>query len=73
MGMLSHGCMGGFMVLFPALARFNTRTADVLTSGNSTVPYDSDKMLKMMKLVQNARGVRVRCRENDMLTSWLRG
>jgi hypothetical protein len=57
------------VVKFPAPARFNTSTADVLTSGNSTVPYDTDKMLKMMTLVQNARGIRVRCRENDMLTS----
>jgi hypothetical protein len=53
------------LFLFLALARFDISAADVLTSRTSTLPYNSDKMLKMMQLVKNARGMPARCSEND--------
>jgi len=57
MGMLVGGCMGTSMSEASfSFSRFQTSTIGVLTSKFPTTPYDDVTMLKMIKLVQKAKG-----------------
>jgi hypothetical protein len=52
-----HGCVGE--PIFPGLGfqrDANNETVDVITSKDSTFPYDDDKMHKMIQLVRAAKG-----------------
>ena len=57
MGILAHGCMGEPMGLRPSCTQVpDTDGIDMMTSKDSTLPYDDDKMQKMITLVQIAKG-----------------
>jgi hypothetical protein len=59
-GMLAHGCVGEPMALGSlGPSRMNDsdiNCIDMLTSRTSTLPYDDDKMQKMISLVEKAKG-----------------
>ncbi len=55
--MLAHGCIGEPMGLRQKVdERTHIDSKDTLTSKLSTLPYDDEKMQKMINLVQNAKG-----------------
>jgi hypothetical protein len=47
------------------MTRDNVGTTDAVTSKSSTFPYDDEQTLKMIRLVQNAKGIPVFYKEND--------
>jgi hypothetical protein len=57
MGILVHGCMGELMGLRQSCTQVpDIDGIDIMTSKTSTLPYDDDKMQKMITLVQIAKG-----------------
>ena len=60
MGMLMHGCVGEPIFPGPGFRNeANIDTVDVITSKDSTFPYDDDTMRKMIQLVQAAKSTSV--------------
>ena len=47
------------------MTKDNVGTTDVMTSKSSTFPWNDEKMLKMIRVVQNAKGIPVFYNEND--------
>ena len=65
MGMLAHGCIGESVIVRQILIRQpNIDNKDTLTSKFSTLPYDDEKMQKMISLVQNAKSTSL-CNNGD--------
>ncbi len=63
--MLAYGCIGESVCLGPNFDGINLRRyQDILTSKISTLPYDDDKMQKMINFVQNAKGTLL-CNKGD--------
>ena len=59
MGVLVHGCVGEPIQSVSGLTRKKNSDMDCLdmmTSKTSTLPYDDDKMQKMITLVEKAKG-----------------
>ena len=57
LGILAHGFMGELMRLGPTCMQVpDIDGIDMMTSKTSTIPYDDDKMQKMISLVQIAKG-----------------
>ena len=58
--MLIHGCVGEPIFPGPGFQKeANIDTIDVITSKDSTFPYDDDTMRKMIQLVQAAKSTSV--------------
>ena len=60
MGFLTHGCIGEPLNLnlnfeHERPTEADPEALDVMTSRSSTLPYDDDKMQKMIELVQKAK------------------
>jgi hypothetical protein len=57
MGILAHGCMGEPLDLRPSCTQVpDIDDIDIMTSKTSILPYDGDKMQKMITLLQIAQG-----------------
>jgi hypothetical protein len=70
MGILVHGCIGGPVVSAQVARKLpdpDIDDIDKMTSEDSTLPYNDDKMQKMITLVKIAKG-RLLCQNGIAVT-----